>query len=352
MEFGSETMLLSRYREFLPVTELTPLISMGEGHTPLVRAEAISRETGCEVYCKLEGCNPTGSFKDRGMVVAIAKALEEGARTVICASTGNTAASAAAYAARTGLVCAVVIPHGNIALGKLSQAVAYGARVLPVEGSFDRALDLVRDLARTTPIVVVNSINPYRIEGQKTAAFEIIEALGRAPGLLALPVGNAGNITAYWKGFCEWYARGRAATRPRLLGFQAEGAAPIVNGAPVAEPRTRATAIRIGNPASWQSAVRARDESGGLIEAVSEAEIIAAYDFLAQREGLFVELASAASVAGLFRLAGAGRLPHGQTIVCILTGHGLKDPDFALSRIAPFAALPPTVEALRAALGL
>ena len=286
------------------------------------------------------------------MVVAVAKAVEEKARAVICASTGNTAASAAAYSARAGLTCAVVIPSGKIALGKLSQAIIHHARVLPIEGNFDQALKLVRDLAEQGSITLVNSVNPYRIEGQKTGAFEIIEELGDAPDILALPVGNAGNITAYWRGFSEYHQLGKASRRPKMFGFQAAGAAPIVNGAPVENPQTVATAIRIGNPASWRGATTARDESGGLIEAVSDDEILAAYRFLAEREGVFCEPASAAGVAGILKLARASRLPRGARIVCILTGSGLKDPDSAIAQAEMPRPLPATMQALARALGL
>jgi len=340
--------LLSKYRAYLPLTANTPPLSLGEGDTPLVAAPALSRETGADVFLKLEGCNPTGSFKDRGMVVAVAKAVEEGARAVICASTGNTSASAAAYAARAGLTCAVVIPSGtrSVALGKLSQAIIHHARVLPIEGNFDQALKLVRDLAEQGSITLVNSVNPYRIEGQKTGAFEIIDELGDAPDILALPVGNAGNITAYWRGFTEYHRAGKASHTPKMFGFQAAGAAPIVHGAPVENPQTVATAIRIGNPASWRGAVNARDESGGLIEAVTDDEILAAYRFLAEREGVFCEPASAAGVAGILKLARESRLPRGVRIVCILTGSGLKDPDNAIAQAEMPRALPATMEAL------
>jgi threonine synthase len=344
--------LLSRYRDFLPITPNTPALSLGEGNTPLVAAPALSKETGAEVYLKLEGCNPTGSFKDRGMVVAVAKAVEEKARAVICASTGNTSASAAAYAARAGLMCAVVIPSGKIALGKLSQALVHHARVLPIDGNFDRALQLVRELAEQGSITLVNSINPYRIQGQKTGAFEIVDVLGDAPDILALPVGNAGNITAYWRGFGEYHRAGKASRTPKMFGFQAAGAAPIVLGAPVENPHTIATAIRIGNPASWRGAVAARDESGGLIEAVTDDEILAAYRFLAEREGVFCEPASAAGVAGILELARAGRLPRDARIVCILTGNGLKDPDTAMAQAELPEPLPATMDALARALGL
>jgi threonine synthase len=344
--------VLTTYRAYLPITYHTPPLSLGEGDTPLISAPGLSRETGADVFLKLEGCNPTGSFKDRGMVVAIAKAVEAKARAVICASTGNTAASAAAYAARAGLTCAVVIPSGKIALGKLSQAIIHHARVLPIEGNFDAALKLVRELAEQGSITLVNSVNPHRIEGQKTGAFEIVDALGDAPDILALPVGNAGNITAYWRGFCEYQDAGKAPRRPRMFGFQAAGAAPIVRGAPVEHPQTVATAIRIGNPASWRGAVAARDESGGLIEAVTDEEILAAYRFLAEREGVFCEPASAAGVAGILKLASTNRLPRGARIVCILTGTGLKDPDNAIAQIEMPHALPATMDALRRSVDL
>ncbi len=344
--------LLTTYRAYLPFTSHTPTLTLGEGDTPLVTAPALSQETGADVFLKLEGCNPTGSFKDRGMVVAVAKAVEESARAVICASTGNTAASAAAYAARAGLTCAVVIPSGKIALGKLSQAIIHHARVLPIEGNFDVALKLVRELAEQGSITLVNSVNPYRIEGQKTGAFEIVDELGDAPDILSLPVGNAGNITAYWRGFNEYHRAGKLSRLPQMLGFQAAGAAPIVRGAPVENPQTVATAIRIGNPASWRGAVAARDESGGLIEAVTDDEILAAYRFLAEREGVFCEPASAAGVAGILKLARESRLPRGARVVCILTGSGLKDPDSAIAQAEMPRALPATMEALTRILDL
>ena len=328
-------MLLDRYAKHLPVTERTPRITLGEGNTPLVRSAWLERETGIdEVWLKVEGMNPTGSFKDRGMVVAIAKAVEEGATSALCASTGNTAASAAAYAARAGLRCAVVLPAGYVALGKLTQAMIFGARVVAVRGSFDDALRVVRELAQGGEHTLVNSVNPYRIEGQKTAAFEVCEVLGDAPDALCIPVGNAGNITAYWKGFVEAVASGMSTKRPRLYGFQAEGAAPIVRGAPVADPQTVATAIRIGNPASWKSALAARDESGGAIEALSDDEILESYSGLARCDGVFCEPASAASVAGLRKRAQAKGMAGVSRVVCVLTGNGLKDPDNA-QRVAP-----------------
>ncbi len=327
--------VLARFGARLPVTAGTPALTLGEGDTPLVAAPTLAKDLGCaELWLKCEGMNPTGSFKDRGMVVAIAKAREAGARAVVCASTGNTSASAAAYAAASGLACRVVVPDGKVALGKLAQAVAHGARIIVLRGNFDAALDAVRALAERTSIALVNSVNPYRIEGQKTAAFEIIETLGRVPEGLALPVGNAGNITAYWKGFTE-----SGPTRPVLYGFQAEGAAPIVRGAPVEHPETLATAIRIGRPASWQGALLARDQSGGLIGMVSDEEIVAAWQRLAREAGVFCEPASAAPVAGLLKLAREtpGRFA-GQQLVAVLTGHGLKDPQSAIDRAEPLPA--------------
>jgi threonine synthase len=327
--------VLHRWGEFLPLTEKTPRISLGEGETPLVRSVYLERACGLdELWFKLESCNPTGSFKDRGMVVAVARAVEDGARAIMCASTGNTSASAAAYAARCGLDSYVLVPQGKVAAGKMAQAIAFGSRIIEVEGNFDDALRAAREIAAHHPVALVNSINPNRIEGQKTAAFEVCESLGDAPDVLAIPVGNAGNITAYWKGFCEWAELGRASLHPKMYGFQAAGAAPIVLGAPVAEPQTVATAIRIGNPASWKGATSARDESGGLIEAVTDEQILDAYRLLARREGLFVEPASAASVAGLLKLGGEGRLRGGRA-VAILTGNGLKDPDTAVAQYVP-----------------
>ncbi|MCS7206829.1 MAG: threonine synthase [Dehalococcoidia bacterium] len=322
--------VLSRYEAFLPLTPQTPRICLGEGSTPLVRSRRLERTLGAEeVYFKLEGCNPTGSFKDRGMVVAVAKALEQKARAIMCASTGNTSASAAAYGAYAGLTTIVLVPQGNIARGKLAQAIAYGAQVIAIKGNFDRALELVRTLAQRYPITLVNSVNPYRLEGQKTAAFEIVDALGDAPDYLCIPVGNAGNITAYWKGFCEYVQAGRARRRPKMWGFQAEGAAPLVRGHPIKDPKTIASAIRIGNPASWQGALRARDESGGLIDTVTDEEILEAYKLLARQEGIFCEPASAAAVAGLLKQARLGADMTGKRVVCVLTGTGLKDPDLA-----------------------
>ena len=322
--------VLQTYREFLPLNSTTPMISLGEGGTPLVRSHRMAAELGLEqLYFKLEGCNPTGSFKDRGMVLAVANALEQESRTIICASTGNTSASAAAYGAHCNLSTVVLVPKGNVARGKIAQAIAYGAHILLINGSFDRALAIVRELSERHPITLVNSVNPYRIEGQKTAAFEISDALGDAPDFLCIPVGNAGNITAYWKGFKEYQQMEYSTRTPRMFGFQAEGSAPIVRGHIVENPETIASAIRIGNPASWQTAVEARDESGGMIDAVTDEEILAAYKLLARLEGIFCEPASAASVAGLIKCVNNGDIPRDKTIVCILTGTGLKDPDLA-----------------------
>ncbi|MBC7261409.1 MAG: threonine synthase [Chloroflexi bacterium] len=326
--------ILHRFREYLPITAQTPLLSLGEGDTPMIQTKQLSQEIGAEVWLKVEGCNPTGSFKDRGMVMAMAKAVEEGARAVICASTGNTAASAAAYAAKAGLQAIVIVPAGNIAIGKMAQALIHGAHIVAIRGNFDQALHIVHELVKHHPVTLVNSLNPYRLEGQKTAAFEICETLGKAPDILAIPVGNAGNITAYWMGFREWQATGHIQHLPHLWGFQAAGAAPIVLGRPIREPQTIATAIRIGNPASWQKAVVARDESGGLIEAVTDEEILAAQQFLAQKEGIFCEPASAASVAGVRKLAQEGRVPREACIVCVLTGSGLKDPEIVATRVS------------------
>ena len=320
--------VLAHYRDLLPVTEATPSISLGEGNTPLVRSRYIGAQIGCdELYFKLEGCNPTGSFKDRGMVVAVAKAIEAGSTTIVCASTGNTSASAAAYGAYCGLKTVVLVPKGNVATGKLAQAMAHGAQVLVIDGNFDDALALVRTLTSSHPFTLVNSVNPHRLEGQKTAAFEVVDALGKAPDYLFIPVGNAGNITAYWRGFCEYRDLGRSAGRPMMMGFQAEGAAPIVAGAPVESPTTVASAIRIGNPASWQSAVDARDQSGGAIDTVTDQEILDAYSMLATREGIFCEPASAACVAGLVKLAHGGLALNGSSVVCVITGTGLKEPE-------------------------
>jgi threonine synthase len=344
--------IIEEYRDRLPVTDATPVISLREGGTPLVRATVVSERTGCEVWLKVEGANPTGSFKDRGMTMAISKAAEAGAQAVICASTGNTSASAAAYAVRAGMVCAVLVPQGKIALGKLSQALAHGAKLLQVDGNFDDCLDLARNLSEQYPVALVNSVNPVRIEGQKTAAFEIVDQLGDAPDIHALPVGNAGNITAYWKGYREYADDQVASHRPRMWGFQAAGAAPIVRGEVVPSPSTVATAIRIGNPASWQFALQARDDSDGLIDMVTDREILAAYRLLSTREGVFVEPASASGVAGLLKLAGAGGLERGQTVVCTVTGHGLKDPDWAIAGAPQPVTVPADAHAAAALLGL
>ncbi|MEU8378197.1 threonine synthase [Streptosporangium sp. NPDC048865] len=344
--------LIEEYRDRLPVTTATPVVTLLEGGTPLVPANRVSALTGCEVYLKVEGLNPTGSFKDRGMTMAISKAVEDGAKAVICASTGNTSASAAAYAVRAGLTCAVLVPRGKIAMGKLAQALVHGARLLQVEGSFDDCLEMTRKLSENYPIALVNSVNPFRLQGQKTAAFEIVDALGDAPDIHCIPVGNAGNISAYWMGYTE-YARDGVATRaPRMFGFQASGAAPIVNGAPVTHPHTIATAIRIGNPASWQLAENARDESGGVIQAVTDRQIAAAYKLLAQEEGVFVELASAASVAGLLQAHAQGLVEPGQRVVCTVTGNGLKDPDWAISGAPTPVTIPIDAHAAATALEL
>ncbi len=326
--------LIDRYRDLLPVTEKTPLLTLHEGNTPLVRADRLSELLELDLYFKYEGMNPTGSFKDRGMVMAVAKALEAGSRTIMCASTGNTSAAAAAYAARGGLGCVVLIPNGNIALGKLAQAYAYGAKVVAIDGNFDRALEIVREITDKHPITLVNSVNPYRLEGQKTAAFEIVDALGKAPDILAIPVGNAGNISAYWKGFKEYRGAGRSNNVPKMFGFQAEGASPLVRGEPFPNPETVATAIRIGNPASWDVAVAAYTDSNGGVWAVTDEEILEAYRTIASSEGIFAEPASAASIAGIMKLRREGKLSAGHTVVCVLTGHGLKDPNIAIKTVA------------------
>jgi len=338
--------VIARYRDYLNLPANAVPITLLEGSTPLIPAPRLGAELGCEIFLKFEGLNPTGSFKDRGMTVAMTAAAAEGARAVICASTGNTAASAAAYATRAGLRCFVLIPQGKVATGKLAGAIAYGAEVIQIEGSFDDALSLVRQIADRTPIGLVNSVNPYRIEGQKTAAFEICDVLGRAPDWLCLPVGNAGNITSYWKGFREYKSAGRASSLPKMLGVQAEGAAPLVLGHPVDKPETVATAIRIGRPARGEEALLAAEESGGRIIAASDDEILAMQKCLAA-EGVWCEPASAAGAAGLFKEAREGRLDvRGQTIVCVVTGHGLKDPDATTSRSAPPRVVPATLEAL------
>ena len=320
--------VIHRFWDRLPVSTSTPVVTLEEGDTPLILSDRLSASTGADVWLKYEGLNPTGSFKDRGMTLAISKALEEGAQAVVCASTGNTSASAAAYAARAGLTCGVIIPAGKVALGKLSQALMHDARVVQIDGNFDHALEISKQLAERYPVTLVNSVNPYRIEGQKTGAFEVLERLGGVPDMHLMPVGNAGNITAYWKGYREM----GDGSHPTMFGFQARGAAPIVQGHPIEDPRTIASAIRIGNPASWDGAIEAASGSGGEILDVSDTEIIDAYKELA-REGLFVEPASAAGVAGLHRLSREGRIPSGATVVCVLTGHGLKDPDIALSQM-------------------
>jgi threonine synthase len=328
--------LLSEYREFLPVNENTPMLTLHEGNTPLIRLDQLSHEWGVDLHVKVEGANPTGSFKDRGMVMAVAKAKEAGSDTVICASTGNTSASAAAYAARAGMRCIIVIPEGKIAMGKLAQAVMYGASIVSIEGNFDEALKMVRSISETEPVTLVNSVNPYRLEGQKTAAFEICDQLGGAPDILAIPVGNAGNISAYWKGFKEYHSS-KGISLPRMFGFEAEGAAAIVQGKPIEQPETIATAIRIGNPASWDLAVAAQQESEGKIDFVSDEEILQAYGKLASAEGIFAEPGSCASLAGIYKLLQQGEIPRGSRIVAVLTGNGLKDPATAIeiSTISP-----------------
>jgi len=322
--------LINKYREFLPVTDATPVVTLNEGNTPLIKAENLAKKIGvdAEIYLKFEGCNPTGSFKDRGMTMAVTKAKESGSGAIICASTGNTSASAAAYGAKAGLKTYVLIPDGYIALGKLSQAMMYGAEIIAIKGNFDKALEMVREISDKYPITLVNSVNPYRIEGQKTGAFEICEALGQAPDYHFIPVGNAGNITAYWKGYTEWHKSGKIKNLPKMMGFEAEGAAAIVRGERIMNPETIATAIRIGNPASWEKAEAARDESHGMINSVTDDEIIKAYKLIASSEGVLAEPASAASVAGLIKVK--AQIKEGSKIVCILTGNGLKDPDNAI----------------------
>jgi threonine synthase len=345
--------VLQRHKDYLPITDKTPMISLGEGETPLVKSVNLARELGVgELYFKLEGCNPTGSFKDRGMVMAMAKAIEGGSKQAICASTGNTSASAAAYGARFGLKVIILVPKGKIAIGKLAQAIAYGAEIIAVEGNFDQALKVTRILAEKYPITLVNSLNPYRIEGQKTSAFEIIDDLGYVPDFLFIPVGNAGNITAYWKGFTEWKNNGKVDKTPVMMGFQAEGAAPIVKNMIIEAPQTIATAIRIGNPASWKSAVAARDESGGIIDSVTDDEILAAYKLMAGKEGVFGEPASAAPLAGLLKMLKQGKTYKDKRIVCIVTGNGLKDPDIPTRYVAPFPELPADLEVIEKHLGL
>ncbi len=340
--------IIEEYRPFFDVSPDTPVVSLGEGATPLLKAPRLSDRMGADVYLKVEGLNPTGSFKDRGMTMAITKALEDGAKAVVCASTGNTSASAAAYSARAGLTCVVLIPEGYIALGKLAQALVHGARVLQIRGNFDDALDIVRELGQRAAVTVVNSVNPHRIEGQKTGAFEIVDVLGDAPDFVCIPVGNAGNITAYWRGYLQYKQAGHSTKLPAMLGFQAAGAAPIVAGHPIDNPETVATAIRIGKPASWYGATAAAAESGGSISAVSDEEILEAYKLLASEESVFCEPASAASVAGLIK----SDIPAGSTVVCVLTGHGLKDPDVAISQIAVPVAVDAGYDAVRRELGL
>jgi len=345
--------VLAKYREFLPITDRTPLITMNEGDTPLIRSHNLARELGVrgELWLKYEGANPTGSFKDRGMVMAVAKALEEGSRAIMCASTGNTSAAAAAFAARVGIEAIVVVPAGGIALGKLAQALIYGAKVLAIEGNFDQALAIVRDLTSRYPVTLVNSLNPYRIEGQTTAAYEICDVLGHAPDYCVLPVGNAGNITAYWEGFKRYFDAGRILNKPRMFGFEAEGAAAIVRGKPIPDPQTVASAIKIGNPASWERAVAARNESEGIIDSVTDEEILDAYRLVANTEGIFCEPASAASVAGLRKALANGWADPGAVFVCILTGHGLKDPDNAIQQAPNLTNVAAEIAAVEVALG-
>ena len=345
--------VLFKYKDFLPITPKTPLFTLGEGDTPLVRCQALEKELNIgQLYFKLEGCNPTGSFKDRGMVVAVAKALEAGSKALMCASTGNTSASAAAYAAAQGVDCVIVIPKGKIALGKMAQAIIYHAKIVAIDGNFDQALKIVRALTDKHPIALVNSLNPNRIEGQKTAAFEIIDVLGFAPDYLFIPVGNAGNITAYWKGFKEYHEAGKAKVKPKMMGFQAEGAAPIVRGYVIEKPETVASAIRIGNPASWQKAEVARDESGGIIGMVSDAEILSAQKLMATKAGIFGEPASAASLAGLVKRCQQGMNFSRNRVVCIVTGTGLKDTETVIKGAEPFLELPADLDAVEKALGL
>jgi threonine synthase len=344
--------IIEAYRDRLPVSATTPVVTLQEGGTPLLDAPRLSERVGARVFLKIEGANPTGSFKDRGMTMAMSKAAEEGAKVVVCASTGNTSASAAAYAARAGMLAAVVIPEGHVALGKLAQALIHGARVVQIRGSFDDALTVVRQLGERGGVTVVNSINPYRIEGQKTAAFEVCDVLGDAPDVHCIPVGNAGNITAYWRGSVEYAMDGLSTKKPRMLGSQAAGAAPLVSGEPVLHPETIATAIRIGNPASWDGAIGARDESGGAIGAIDDRDILDAYKLLASLEGVFVEPASAASVAGLLRASAEGLVQEGETVVCTVTGHGLKDPNRAIAEVEMGGAVDASMDAVLRELGL
>ena len=340
--------LIREYADFLPVDPSGTVVTLGEGATPLIHAPSLGKVVGADVYLKFEGANPTGSFKDRGMTLAITKAVEEGSHAVVCASTGNTSASAAAYAAKAGIDCIVLIPAGYIALGKLAQALVYGAKVIQIRENFDRALEIVRELGEHKPVTVVNSINPYRIEGQKTGAFEIVDQLGDAPDYHFIPVGNAGNITAYWRGYNEYFKAGYSTKRPKMMGAQAAGAAPIVEGHPILKPETVATAIRIGNPASWAGAIEAKESSGGDIFAVTDAEILEAYRLLARQESVFCEPASAASVAGLLKQG----VEPGSTVVCVLTGNGLKDPDTAISQIEVPTAVDADLDSIYEALGL
>ena len=347
--------IIKQYRDFLPVTGSTPIVSLQEGNTPLILADNLTQHLGLKVYLKYDGCNPTGSFKDRGMTLAISKAKEKGAKIVMCASTGNTSASAAAYSARSQTMrCVVLIPDGNIALGKLAQAMIHDAKVIAIKGNFDQALNLVKDITSNYPVELVNSINPFRIEGQKSAAFEICDALEDAPEFHAIPVGNAGNITAYWKGYKEYKDRGKTRQLPVMLGFQAAGAAPIVRGQVVPNPETIATAIRIGNPASWKTAEAARDESGGVIDLVTDGEILEAYKLMARGTGVFAEPASAASVAGILKLHKQGFFDthKGARIVCTLTGHGLKDPNIAIKNVSEPVKLEPELKAILKEIGL
>ena len=345
--------LLREYREYLPITDKTPLITLHEGNTPLIKAEKIGKELGgIELYFKYDGLNPTGSFKDRGMVMAVAKALEEGSKAIMCASTGNTSASAAAYAARSGIQCIVVIPDGNIALGKLAQALMYGAKVIAIKGNFDEALKAVVDITNRYPITLVNSINPFRLQGQKTSAFEICDTLGKAPDYLAIPVGNAGNISAYWMGFKEYKENAKVSNLPKMIGFEAEGSAAIVQNRVIENPQTLATAIKIGNPASWKLAVNAANESNGFIDSVTDDEILEAYKMLTREEGIFAEPASAASLAGVIKTYKSGKLKKGDVVVSVLTGNGLKDPDNAIKICNAPIKVDNNIEEIRKAIGI
>ncbi len=346
--------IIEEYRKFLPVSDGTPVVSLQEGNTPLIQAKRLAEQIcpGIDLYLKIEGANPTGSFKDRGMTLAVSKTLEKKARAVMCASTGNTSAAAAAYGAKAGIPVYVLIPAGNIALGKLTQAIMHGARIIQIEGNFDQALNIVKELCRHDEFELVNSLNPYRLEGQKTAAMEVCDQLGRAPTMHVLPVGNAGNITAYWKGYQEYYAAGQVRSLPQMVGFQAEGAAPLVRGHVIEQPSTVASAIRIGNPASWQLAMNAVNESSGLINMVTDEEILAAYRMVAREEGVFCEPASAASVAGVLNMNAKKLLDEGSTVVCTLTGHGLKDPDTAMNISPQPLTVSATHEAVKAALNI